>query len=263
MNFLAIRQYIIGLLFLCLFMVNQTANAQIHSIKSNSDIELMIDKNDNSSLFGYFEIFNGKGKHLFWVNEAGNAKVTNNFTVGGFDLIHQGADFKLGTNDGRSIGTKKLQRALVHYFNGINKRQDALYLNFAGDFEGGVRVQGLGMAVDGAITIGTQNIPRGYKLAVKGKGIMEELKIQLAASWPDYVFENTYQLSPLAEVEAFIQTNGHLPGIPSAKNIEANDGVDIGEMQRLMMEKIEELTLYVIQLEKDQQVLKAQIAREK
>ena len=95
--------------------------------------------------------------------------------------------------------------------------------------------------------------PSNYKLAVKGKIIAEELKVQLFGNWPDYVFQPSYHLLPLSVVEQHISDHGHLPNIPSASEIETQGGIEVGEMQRLMMEKIEELTLYVIDLQKEQQ----------
>jgi hypothetical protein len=87
-----------------------------------------------------------------------------------------------------------------------------------------------------------------YKLTVTGKVICEELKVQLQGAWPDYVFENKYNLMPMSELRDFITNNNHLPNIPAAASMEKN-GIEVGEMQRKMMEKIEELTLYVLQLE--------------
>ncbi|MEM6273522.1 MAG: hypothetical protein AAF998_29220, partial [Bacteroidota bacterium] len=65
--------------------------------------------------------------------------------------------------------------------------------------------------------------------------------------------------APLADVESFIAEHGHLPGVPSAAEVEAN-GVDVGETQALLLEKIEELTLHLIKLEKENESLKADIA---
>ncbi|HEX5111332.1 MAG TPA: hypothetical protein VFV79_00685 [Saprospiraceae bacterium] len=100
----------------------------------------------------------------------------------------------------------------------------------------------------GAVQVGSAITPAGYSFSVNGKVICEELKIQPSSSWPDYVFTQDYQLPSLAELRDFIHTNHHLPNIPSAKQVEEN-GVMVGDMQRRMMEKIEELTLYVLQLE--------------
>ncbi len=101
----------------------------------------------------------------------------------------------------------------------------------------------------GSISIGTQLTPIGYKLAVGGKIIAEELKVQLQAQWPDYVFSKDYKLPSLAEVEKQIKEKGHLANVPSAKEVEAN-GFEVGEMARIQQEKIEELTLYIIELNK-------------
>jgi hypothetical protein len=108
------------------------------------------------------------------------------------------------------------------------------------------------------VTIGTSiATPSTYKLGVGGRIICEELKVKLqSAGWPDYVFANNYKLKPLEEVENFIKINKHLPNIPSAQVID-KEGLEVGEMQRRMMEKIEELTLYIIDLKKEVDVLKA------
>lgn len=88
-----------------------------------------------------------------------------------------------------------------------------------------------------------------YKLAVAGKMVCEEVKVELRTSWPDYVFDNNYKLEPLANVEKFINQNKHLPNIPSAKEVEKS-GIELGEMNRKLLEKIEELTLYIIEQNK-------------
>jgi hypothetical protein len=77
----------------------------------------------------------------------------------------------------------------------------------------------------------------------------EELKVQLNANWPDYVFKKDYPLKSIGEFEKYIQANKHLPGIPAASAVESN-GLDVGDMQRKLMEKVEELSLYIIQLQK-------------
>jgi hypothetical protein len=66
------------------------------------------------------------------------------------------------------------------------------------------------------------------------------------ANWPDYVFENNYPLLPLSEVMQYIEQNHRLPDIPSAREIEEN-GLDLGDMQSKLLQKIEELTLYMLQ----------------
>ncbi len=113
----------------------------------------------------------------------------------------------------------------------------------------------LRLQTNGNVAIGTALNPTDYKLAVGGKIIAEELKVQLqSAPWPDYVFANDYSLPSLQEVEKQIQENGHLENIPSACEVQEN-GIEVGEMNRLLLEKVEELTLYTINQQKqlDQQ----------
>jgi hypothetical protein len=100
---------------------------------------------------------------------------------------------------------------------------------------------------DGNLGIGTTN-PGIYKLAVKGKIRAEEIKVE--TGWADYVFKEGYDLPTLEEVEQHIKETGHLINIPSAKEVEEN-GIELGEMNKLLLEKIEELTLYVIELKKE------------
>lgn len=114
------------------------------------------------------------------------------------------------------------------------------------------------IAANGNITIGTVLNTVGYKLAVGGKIIAEELKVQLQAQWPDYVFGKEYKLPTLAEVEKQIQEKGHLANVPSACEIEI-DGLEVGNMMRIQQQKIEELTLYIIELNKKLQTLESKI----
>lgn len=72
---------------------------------------------------------------------------------------------------------------------------------------------------------------------------------------PDYVFSSTYQLMPLSDLRTYIQTNHHLPNIPSAEEL-SSEPVDLGELERLLLEKVEELTLYVLELEEEISKLK-------
>jgi hypothetical protein len=105
------------------------------------------------------------------------------------------------------------------------------------------------VAATGNVGIGTTNPPAAYKLAVGGKAIAEEIVVKLQANWPDYVFENTYKLPPLLEVERYIRKNKHLPEVPSAQEVKEN-GLTLGEMNALLLKKVEELTLYMIESQK-------------
>ncbi len=97
---------------------------------------------------------------------------------------------------------------------------------------------------DRNIGIGTTNT-QGYRLAVAGNVIAEGVKVELQGNWPDFVFEKDYALPRLEEVKAFIATYGHLPNVPSAQKVK-EEGIDLGEMNAKLLQKIEELTLYII-----------------
>lgn len=100
----------------------------------------------------------------------------------------------------------------------------------------------------GSVRIGNVAAPAGYVFAVNGKMIGEELKVQLSGNWPDYVFNENYNLKSFDQLRAFIKEKNHLPNIPPAAEVEKN-GIEVGDMQKRMMEKIEELTLYILELE--------------
>ena len=117
---------------------------------------------------------------------------------------------------------------------------------------------------DGRVAIGTENTPtaigaanlNAYKLYVKGGILTEEVRVR--TGWADYVFASDYTLKPLAEVEDFIAINKHLPNVPSAKQVE-EEGLSLGEMAKIQQEKIEELTLYIIELNKKLEILDAKV----
>jgi hypothetical protein len=99
---------------------------------------------------------------------------------------------------------------------------------------------------DGKIGIGTGNTSDGnYRLYVEQGIRTRKVKVD-QASWADYVFLPSYKLMTLPQVEAFIKKNGHLPEVPSEKEVAAN-GIDLGDTQTLLLKKIEELTLYIIE----------------
>lgn len=97
----------------------------------------------------------------------------------------------------------------------------------------------------GNVGIGT-TVPDA-KLAVKGSIHTNEVKVDLSVPGPDYVFESAYNLPTLDEVSAYIKTNKHLPDVPSARDMEKN-GLNLGEMNMLLLRKIEELMLYLLEM---------------
>lgn len=104
------------------------------------------------------------------------------------------------------------------------------------------------MLIDGAgnIGIGTINLANGYKLSVDGRAIAEEVWVELSGTWPDFVFAEDYQLPTLPQLATQIKTLGHLPNMPSAAEV-AEQGFSLGDMNRNLLQKVEELTLYAIE----------------
>jgi hypothetical protein len=92
----------------------------------------------------------------------------------------------------------------------------------------------------------------GYTLAVGGSAIATSMTVKLQGNWPDYVFKPTYHLPLLSELKTYIDKNHHLPEIPSAQEI-AKDGLNLGEMNKVLVKKAEELTLYLIEKDHKQQ----------
>jgi hypothetical protein len=103
----------------------------------------------------------------------------------------------------------------------------------------------------GNVGIGTTlaNNPNLYKLAVNGKVGAKEFQAETnSTTWPDYVFAKDYRLLSLQEVKEYIDANQHLPEVPSASELEKN-GHKLAEMDATLLKKVEELTLYILQLE--------------
>lgn len=113
---------------------------------------------------------------------------------------------------------------------------------------------------NGNVTIGTTLTPSNYKLAVGGDVIAERVVVKLQTAWPDFVFKKNYGLRPLSEVEAFINQNSHLPEVPSAAEV-ADKGIDVGAMNSKLLQKVEELTLYLIEIKKENEAIKARLQR--
>lgn len=111
-------------------------------------------------------------------------------------------------------------------------------------------------AATGNVGIGTTD-PGNFKLAVNGHVKAKEVKISVQ-NWSDFVFDNSYKLPHLNEVETFINQNKHLPNIPSEKEVKEN-GIDLGEMNAKLLQKIEELTLYIINQNKRVEIIEKEL----
>lgn len=94
------------------------------------------------------------------------------------------------------------------------------------------------------VGIGTSNT-QGYKLAVNGNAIFQRVVVKPYSNWPDYVFGKPYRLPTLGSLREYLAKNGHLPGVPAAAEIQTK-GIDVGANQAILLKKVEELTLYLL-----------------
>lgn len=196
-------------------------------------------------------------------------------TVGNLELATDGRNIILSSNVG--IGTEspteKLQvdgnvfiksninSADIFRIRGSGVGQAIMVTLGSDDYNGGVlRLKGENITlvelnasgtsfINGPLAVGKETPSAGYKFDVAGKIRADEIVVDIAGDFPDFVFEEDYHLRPISEVETFIKANKHLPEIPTAKEVEEN-GVSLGEMQSLLLQKIEELTLYTIEQDK-------------
>jgi hypothetical protein len=112
-------------------------------------------------------------------------------------------------------------------------------------------------ASGGNVGIGTSDT-KGYKFAVNGSAVFTSVNVKSYANWPDYVFSSWYNLKPLSEIESFIKQYHHLPDMPSSEDVKEK-GLKLEENQALLLQKIEELTLYIIDQNKKQEELTKQL----
>lgn len=139
----------------------------------------------------------------------------------------------------------------------------AMTIDSDGQLGIGTSVPKAPLHVTGNVVFGSSSInpASGYKVSVDGKIIVEEARVQLSGSWPDYVFASDYKLPTLKQLETFIKTNKHLPNIPSAAEVQKEKGFDLGDIQKRLLEKVEELTLYIIELKKENESLQQRIEK--
>ncbi len=171
--------------------------------------------------------------------------------IGNYVQIPSGTDnaFLIGTGSG--IGFSNLLQHDISNSLLVGFEQNKVL--YVGRDAGPGQTVGSGSSY--GVGINTQYIPEGYALAVEGTAIFEEVWVKPRADWPDYVFSNEYERMSLEELERFIAKHKHLPKVPSALQVQEN-GVALGEMQRTLLEKVEELTLYTIELKKELDALK-------
>ena len=211
--------------------------------------------NNNTGNVGIGTTSPGYDLHIYKSNPSvGFYDVDDNF----FSGYIQGDSSDLVINAYRkAYGTSASSGNLILQVGGSNGGPySPLY--YAGNVGIGAAEPTAKLHVNGNMLIGSGTPATGYSLSVNGKVIAEEVRVELDNSWPDYVFENNYELRSLPQVEKYIQKFGHLPGIPSATVVQ-KEGIALGDMNRRLLEKIEELTLYLIEQNKVLSELKQKV----
>lgn len=139
----------------------------------------------------------------------------------------------------------------------VGNEDEGYGLNFWKPYNtgGGFMNNVLFLADNGNVGVGTNEPPA--KFSVNGKVLAKEVHVCTSPDcWPDYVFGENYKLMNLKELDAYVKANKHLPGVPSANEVEEQGDVDLGQMNAILLEKVEELTRYVIDLQKQIDELK-------
>jgi len=166
---------------------------------------------------------------------------------GGIGFDNNSADKKLYSPSDGILEWMTHDYASEHAFVVSHQGNKRIYLS----------TSGVSYLNGGNVGIGTTN-PGPYKLAVEGTIGARKIKVTQVSPWSDYVFKPNYNLRTLSEVEQYIKTHQHLPDVPSEKEVKAN-GIDVGETQAILLRKIEELTLYVIEMKKENQAQQKEI----
>ncbi len=173
----------------------------------------------------------------------------NSYSGGNLNILEVGFDGANAIIDATGTSTDPIaNRLLLNYICGHDV--------FVGNNTSGDLTANHDFYTYGKVGIGDTYIPTNYRMAVNGKIICEEVFVKLRSAWPDYVFKSDYKLMSLSELKKFINKNGHLPELKSQSEIEQDNGITLGENQSLIVKKIEELTLYIIQ--QDEKIEKLQ-----
>jgi len=179
----------------------------------------------------------------------------------------QQADLKLNGQGGLQTFATFSYCDGIKFFKNLSVNATITATNFVGNganltnAAGWVK-SGSNIFTSGSVAIGCSSFPSGVMLAVNGKIQASEFEIKTTPC-SDFVFEKGYKLRSLKEVEQFVTENMHLPEIPSAKEFKEAGSYKVAEMDDLLLRKVEELTLYTIELNKQVEALKAELAKVK
>ncbi|MBR1833956.1 MAG: hypothetical protein IJ785_00370 [Bacteroidales bacterium] len=233
------------------------------------DNEVTLRQYENAPL--HFKTYNGLGFTLLpsgllgvgttqptaTLHVDGDAKVTSNLTTGSYaSFCTNGQPLTIGMAHTQQLGFGSAYIGFNAQKNGTTwSRRNNTWLNGGAviwaTMGGDLLFATLPSTGGSSVTDMTdQDVMSAVNMRLGADGILyaKEIKVTLTG-WPDYVFGQDFHLLPLDETESYIKENGHLPGVPSATEVE-EDGLSVGEMNKVLMQKVEELTLYVIELQK-------------
>ncbi|HEY2580423.1 MAG TPA: hypothetical protein VGI43_01375 [Mucilaginibacter sp.] len=166
---------------------------------------------------------------------------TNGASAGTFAVINN-TNATINQGD-LSVSNLSTRGGVATVYNKIRDNSDTFYSNV--------------LIPSGSLSIGTNVIDPSYKFSVEGNVHAQQINVDMNG-WADYVFGKDYALPSLTEVKTYIDQNHHLPEIPSAQQIE-KDGLNLGEMNKLLVKKVEELPLYLIEKDKEVKLEQEQI----
>ena len=211
-------------------------------INSFDEIIHTLDANDNtpSTFFRIQQHSTQNGEDLFWVHSPDGM----GYLKGNLGLGTTSPDAKLS-----AIGRiRAASTSAENEYAEIGYSSDDGFLNVAGPGRLDFQINGstkMSLTPDGKLGIGTTN-PGTYKLAIEGDMVVRKIVVTQANPFPDFVFDSTYSLERLEDLERRVKYLKHLPGIPSAAEVRKS-GLDLAQLQIQMLQKIEELTLYLIE----------------
>ncbi|HEY2580424.1 MAG TPA: hypothetical protein VGI43_01380 [Mucilaginibacter sp.] len=274
------------LLLMLMGIVGLTLSVNAQSV----DTSLLVHKANTETITGaktftgsltstYAASFRGQfAADAIWNSPALGLKISSGdytnylFTYDGFTVSHYGIGFYNDTQNTVApwcylsgyAGIKFFTAGRPNFYMGVNgsfgigtitplSKLDVTGGVAIGSYAGTSAAPANGLIVNGNVGIGTGN-PGAYMLAVKGNVHAQQVNVDLNG-WADYVFNKNYTLPTLTEVKTYIDQNHHLPEIPSKRQI-IKDGLNLGEMNKLLVKKVEELTLYLIEQQKTNQELK-------
>ena len=248
-----------------------TAFTSRHYFSQNGNVG--IGTGSSSPTEGRLEVWEPAGNTQFIASAGANLPGISTFVPStspsiGFNARYNSGYKFMGSGYGAFFQYSPSVGRLYYYYSSTNGVADgaissvfALAIDSNGRLGIGTSVPTAPLHVTGNVVLGSSSIipATGYKLSVDGKVLCEELKIQLSTGWPDYVFKPGYKLIPLDELERSIVANEHLPNMPSAADIGAKKGFEVGDMNRRLLEKVEELTLYIIEISKQNKRLSGEL----